>query len=45
MKKNYKSIDIDDMYIKAGMNWDVNQSKLSGMDPQLSCDVITNEFR
>ena len=23
-KKNYKSIDVDDMYIKAGINWDVN---------------------
>ena len=47
MMKNmcYGSLGFDDMYIKAGIGWDINQSKIIGMDPQLSYDVITNKFR
>ena len=33
------------MYIKAGIVWNLNQTNIVGMDPQLSYDVITNEFR
>ena len=39
------SLGFDDMYIKAGINWDLNQTKIVGVDPQLSYDVISNEFK
>ena len=32
------------MYIKARIGWNLNQTNIVGMDPQLSYDVITNEF-
>ena len=41
----YGSLGFDDMYIKAGIGWNINQTNIVGMDPQLSYDVITNEFR
>ena len=41
----YGSLSFDDMYIKAGIGWNLNQTNIVGMDPQLSYDVITNEFR
>ena len=33
------------MYIKQGINLDLNQTKIVGVDPQLSYDVISNEFK
>ena len=41
----YGSLGFDDMYIKAGIGWNINQTNTVGMDPQLSYDVITNESR
>ena len=41
----YGSLGFDDMYIKAGIGWNLNQTNIIGMDPQLSYDVIRNEFR
>ena len=41
----YGSLGFDDMYIKAGIGWNINQTNIVGMDRQLSYDVITNEFR
>ena len=38
------SLGFDDMYMKAGINWDLTQTKIVGFDSQLSYDVISNEF-
>ena len=40
----YESLGFDDKYIKAGLGWGINQSKIIEMDLPLSYDVITNEF-
>ena len=44
-KNNYDALDFDDVYIKSGINWDLNQTKIVGVDTQLSYDVIFNEFK
>ena len=44
VKKIKGALGFDDMYIKQGINWDLNQTKIVGVDPQLSYDVISNEF-
>ena len=36
----YGSLGFDDAYIKAGIGWNLNQTNIVGMDPQLSYDVI-----
>ena len=41
----YGTLDFDDIYIKAGIDWSLNQTNIVEMYPQLSYDVITNEFR
>ena len=33
------------MYIKAGINRVLNQIKIVGVDPQLSYDFVSNEFK
>ena len=45
VKKIKGALGFDDMYIKQGINWDLNQTKIVGVDPQLSYDVISNEFK
>ena len=45
LKKIKGAPGFDDMYIKQGINWDLNQTKIVGVDPQLSYDVISNEFK
>ena len=42
---NYGALGFYYMYIKASINWDLNQTKIVGVDPQLSYDVISNEFK
>jgi len=44
-KKIIGSLGFDDMYIKVGINWDLNQTKITGVDPQLFYDVISNDFK
>ena len=39
------SLGFDDMYIKVGINWDLNQTKITGVDPQLFYDVISNDCK
>ena len=39
------SLGFDDVYIKVGINWDLNQTKMVDVNPQLSYDVISNEFK
>ena len=38
-------ISFDEMKIKDGIAWDINSTRIIGVDPQLSFDVITNEFK
>ena len=38
-------LGFNDMYIKAGINWGLNQTKIVDVDPQLSYDVMSNEFK
>ena len=45
IKKIKGALSFDDMYIKQGINWDLNHTKILGVDPQLSYDVISNEFK
>ena len=45
LKKIKGALGFDNMYIKQGINWDLNQTKIVGVDPQLSYDVISNEFK
>ena len=45
VKKSLVPLVLDDMYIKQGINWGLNQTKIVGVDPQLSYDVISNEFK
>ena len=33
------------MYIKVGINWNLNHANIFGVDPQLSYDIISNEFK
>ena len=33
------------MDLKEGVAWDINQSKIISIDPLLSLDIISNEFR
>ena len=44
VKNITRSLGFDDMYIKVGINLDFNHTKFVGVDPQLSYDVISNEF-
>ena len=44
-KNNYDALVFDDVYIKSGINWDLNQTEIVGVDTQLSYDVIFNEFK
>ena len=44
-KQLYCALGFYYMYIKASINWDLNQTTIVGVDPQLSYDVISNEFK
>ena len=39
------SLGFDDTYIKVGINLDLNQTKMIGVNPQLSYVVISNGFK
>lgn len=40
----YGFLNVDYMYIKCWLGWDINQSKCIEVDRLLSYDVVTNEF-